>query len=737
MSLFTELHRRNVVRVGVAYAVTAWLLLQVADVVMENIGAPPWVMQALLFVLLIGVIPALLFAWVFELTPEGIKRESEISASDSVVHHTRRKLDTLIIVLLVGTVGYFIWETRLRDTSGDAVAETTSEKKARGLREAPADYSPNDKSIAVLPFVNLSSDPEQEFFSDGISEELLNVLAQIPQLRVAARTSSFQFKGDNRDIGEIAELLNVDHVLEGSVRKSGSRLRITAQLIEAEQGFHLWSNTYDRELSDIFAIQDEISLAIADALRAELALGSGITAAHVAETSNSAAYEAFLKGRALLNKRGNIAITQAVRELEKSVRLDPDYAPARAQLAIAIALLTNSSGTYGDLTLAEVNERAGEQLLIAERLDPAIAEIWAAKTLLALLNTEDQLVLGYADSALAIRPNYVDVMNWKVNALRGIGSVKEEMAAREYLLEIDPLSVIGRLNAVSAIGPSDPERAKRIAESIAAQSPWASHTALAQFYAQQNEAAKELENLLLAYAIDEEDLFVNAQLQYLFARYGFDEEAMRVDRDARVWALLETERYEEAEDELRQMIADDPDAVELQTALAEALWFQQRFDEAVVLWRAAMVDTVHGQLVFENGGFASSLRMLWVLRRTGDDNAAAALQATLRARFAAEDEAAGVSANRYLQNAVLAEISGDSDSALAALQESVDRGLDDLGAFDGIVFENLQGAETFEAIRRQAESANAKNRADVLTLMCENNPVPDHWRPLASSCVLR
>jgi TolB-like protein len=553
MSLFSELHRRNVVRVGIAYTVTVWLFLQVADFVMENIGAPDWVMQALMFVLVVGLIPALLFAWVFELTPDGLKRESDIQASESVVHHTRRKLDTMIIVLLVGVVGYLIWEMKF-NAAGDAVVVASDERVER--RAAPADYAPSEKSIAVLPFVNLSA--EEDYFSDGISEELLNVLAQIPQLRVAARTSSFQFKGDNRDISEIAELLKVGHILEGSVRKSGSRLRITAQLIEAEQGFHLWSNTYDRELSDVFAIQDEISLAIADALRAELALdGGAAAAAQIAETSNSAAYEAFLKGRALVNKRGNIAITEAVRELEKSVRLDPDYAPARAQLAIAIGMLTNSSSTYGDLALVEVNERAGEQLRIAEALAPNIAEVWAAKALLANVNNREADVVEFAERALAIRPNYVDVLNWKVNALAGLGRFAETQAAREHLLEIDPLSVIGRLNAVSTIAIADPERAKRIAASIAPQSAWASHTAFMQIYASLQQPLDALKSMLAAYAIDADDSLINLRLMELLAFFGLGDEALRIDRDLNAWAFLALGLFADSEREFRKSVDED------------------------------------------------------------------------------------------------------------------------------------------------------------------------------------
>ena len=738
MSLFSELHRRNVVRVGIAYTVTIWLLLQVADVVMENIGAPPWVMQALMFILVIGIIPALLFAWVFELTPDGLKRESEIATGDSVVHQTRRKLDTLIIILLVALVGYLVWETRFKPSANDVVVSAESEGVGESeRREAPADYAPDEKSIAVLPFVNLSSDPEQDYFSDGISEELLNVLAQMPQLRVAARTSSFQFKGDNRDISEIADLLNVDHVLEGSVRKSGTRLRITAQLIEAEEGFHLWSNTYDRELSDVFAIQDEISQAIAAALRAELALGGGTATAHVAETSNAAAYEAFLKGRALVNRRGNIAITEAVRQLEKSVRLDPDYAPARAQLAIAIALLTNSSGTYGDLSLVEVNERAGEQLRIAERLDPEIAEVWAAKAMLATVNNREAEVVEYADRALAIRPNYVDVLNWKVNSLAQLGRFAETQATREHLLEIDPLSVIGRLNAVSTIAVAEPERAKRIAASIAPQSAWASHTAFAQIYAQTQEPLKELESLLAAYAIDAEDLLINFRLLDSFAAFRLVDEALRIDRDLEAWALLSLGRYGEAEAELRQLVDADPDALELRTGLADALYYQRRFAEAVDVWRSTMIDTVRGRMVYSNGGFGPSLRMAHALREIGDMTAAAALLDTLRKVSSGVAEAVGRGANWYFNHAALAVIAGDDETAARFRQEAVDRGFYFLDAFDDPAFDRLQGDPAFEASRGVAAATHAAHREAILALICDDNPVPDHWRPLDSTCAVR
>ena len=228
MSIFQELKRRNVIRVAVAYVIPAWLILQVADVVLGNIGAPAWVFQTILLVLGLGLPLALVFAWAFELTPEGLKREKDVDRSTSVTQQTGRKLDRAIIAVLVIALSYFAW-----DKFATEVPEATTAKSDKA-------------SIAVLPFVNMSSDPEQEYFSDGISEELLNLLAKIPQFQVAGRTSSFEFKGQNDDLREIGEQLGVDNILEGSVRKGGDRVRITAQLVKVDDGFHLWSDTFER-----------------------------------------------------------------------------------------------------------------------------------------------------------------------------------------------------------------------------------------------------------------------------------------------------------------------------------------------------------------------------------------------------------------------------------------------------------------------------------------------------------
>jgi TolB-like protein len=241
------------------------------------------------------------------------------------------------MVLLALALGYFTFDKFILDPARDAelVEETAQQARSDALVE-----SYGDKSIAVLPFVNISADPEHEYFSDGISEELLNLLAQIPELRLISRSSSFSFKGKEIAIPAVAKQLNVAHVLEGSVRQVGNRVRITAQLIEARSDSHLWSETYDRERDDIFAVQEEIAMAIGNALKLKLSLLEGETVQlTVIEAANTAAYDAYLQGRELIHRRDQESLEEAVRHLERSLRLDNDYAPAHAQLAIAIMLL--------------------------------------------------------------------------------------------------------------------------------------------------------------------------------------------------------------------------------------------------------------------------------------------------------------------------------------------------------------------------------------------------------------
>jgi len=322
MSLFEELKRRNVFRVGIAYIVITWLLLQVADVVLNNIDAPGWVFRVILLVFALGFPVAVLFAWAFEMTPEGLKREKEVDRSQSITHSTGRKLDYVIIGLMGAALVYFTWDKFLGGAGEDVTVQsaspataqlpdTMSNESAGASANLQLATEPASRSIAVLPFADMSPEGDQEYLSDGIAEELLNLLAQIPDLQVAARTSSFSFKGKDVKIADVASELHVAHVLEGSVRKAGNRVRITAQLIKANDGYHLWSETFDRTLDDVFAIQDEISAAVVAVLKVHL-LGEAPKSVEV----DPEAYALYLQGRYFHERRSQTDWENSVKAFE-------------------------------------------------------------------------------------------------------------------------------------------------------------------------------------------------------------------------------------------------------------------------------------------------------------------------------------------------------------------------------------------------------------------------------------
>lgn len=331
MSFIRELKRRNVFRVGIAYAVIAWLILQLSDVLISLLNLPDWMGRAVIFVLVVGLPVALILAWAFELTPDGIKRDHDTTPSDSKVLIGGRKLDFVIIGALVIALGYFIWERQ----------------------QPPVSTTIHDRSVAVLPFVNMSSDQEQEWFADGLTEEILNSLARTPDIMVAARTSSFAYKGTNEDIRSIAEALGVAHILEGSVRRGGDALRITAQLVRAADGFHLWSETYDRPFTDVIEIQEEIALQIANAL--ETAIDPQALAAMVSSGTRSvAAYEAYLTGNGLYERSrssGNRdVLLDALTEWETAVEIDPEFARAHGKIADFWSRQLLANDIFSDLT---------------------------------------------------------------------------------------------------------------------------------------------------------------------------------------------------------------------------------------------------------------------------------------------------------------------------------------------------------------------------------------------------
>jgi TolB-like protein len=373
---FDELKRRNVVRVGIAYVVVGWLVFQVGEVLFPTFGAPEWIFKSLILLIALGFPFALLFAWAFELTPEGIKKTEEVDASESITPNTGKTLNRITIIALVVALAYFVWQDRVVE-EGPVPAATPARDSAEAAASEPSSVDPTDdapgsRTIAVLPFVNMSSDEEQEWFADGLTEEILNSLARTPDLLVAARTSSFAFKGSNKDITEIADALGVAHILEGSVRRSGERLRVTAQLIRASDGFHLWSQTYDRDFADLIDIQENVAFAIANAL--ETAMDPEALASMVSSGTNSVpAFEAYLQGLAYgvsTLQTGDTYLFLSARDAyERAIDIDPEFARAYWKLAEFWTIQLSTTNIVAGITDIDRDEM---QALYEEAIDNAI-----------------------------------------------------------------------------------------------------------------------------------------------------------------------------------------------------------------------------------------------------------------------------------------------------------------------------------------------------------------------------
>jgi TolB-like protein/Flp pilus assembly protein TadD len=352
LSFYTELRRRNVFKVAIVYSAVAWLLLQVSDTLGPALHLPEWFVSAVVFLLILGFPVAIVFAWAFDLTPEGLRRETNADPAAPTAGKSDKQLNHVVVAVLVLALGYFVFDKVVIDSEQDTVGTPTAGQVSP---QQPAEFeSPNaDNSIAVLPFVNMSSDEEQEYFSDGLSEELLNLLARIPELKVAARTSSFSFKDKDLAIPEIASRLNVAHVLEGSVRTHGNQIRVTAQLIQADDGYHLWSETYDRQLDNVFQIQEEIAVAVTEALRITL-LGD----APKIRKTDPRTYQLFLEGQYLKRQFSRDSLNRAVEAFKQAVEIDPAYAPAWAELAD-----TYLWGGYRDELSREVTAALADQAI--------------------------------------------------------------------------------------------------------------------------------------------------------------------------------------------------------------------------------------------------------------------------------------------------------------------------------------------------------------------------------------
>lgn len=435
MSLYHELKRRNVFRVAIAYLALAWLLIEVAGTLFPGFDIPAWAFRFVVILLALGFIPTLIFSWAYEITPEGVKREKDVVRDTSITHLTAKRLDGITISLVVVALAFILadrfWlSPRFKGQSAAPTEVIADQAQAATPGSVQPEYPPN--SIAVLPFVNMSDDAANEYFSDGISEELLNLLAKIPELRVIARTSSFAYKGKDIQITDVARELNVGHVLEGSVRKAGNQVRITAQLIRTDDSSHLWSETYDRSLENIFTIQDEIADAVVGQLRIKL-LGETPKALVV----DPEAYALLLQARHFGNLGTAAGTQQAGELLQQVLAIAPEYSAAWSELGrnwqnkVSVDLVGEEEGykkSYEsqnkalelDPDNAAAYSRLGHEQLHYEKDLPAAAKLF--------------------EKALALEPGNAVVLGNAASLAMTLGRFEQAIALRELAQQVDPLS---------------------------------------------------------------------------------------------------------------------------------------------------------------------------------------------------------------------------------------------------------------------------------------------------------
>jgi len=440
MSVVSELGKRNVFRVGVAYLVAAWLLVQVADTLFPLFGFGDAPARIVVVILAIGFVPALVLAWAFRLTPEGLRRESDVETPRSP--QADRRLDRVIMVVLALALSVFAFDRFVvdpqRNAARQAELEDRIEQARREGRVEALVESWADRSIVVLPFVNMSDDPGNEFFSDGISEELLNLLARIPELRVISRSSAFSYKGKDVKLSQVASELDVAHVLDGSVRKAGDRLRITAQLVDARTDTHLWSETFDRQLDDVFAIQDEIAAAVVERLK--LSLLGNLPRARVTDPD---AYALFLQARFVGQQGSAEGYAQAIELLERVLAIAPNY--PRALDALAGNYLNQAAkGLVRAQDGFELAERAAERAL---GIEPNYGPGYARLGWIALLRDNDlERAARHYQRALELAPTNVAIIGDATTLLKSLGRIAECVVLDEYVVARDPLNAVGHFN---------------------------------------------------------------------------------------------------------------------------------------------------------------------------------------------------------------------------------------------------------------------------------------------------
>ncbi len=720
-NLFDELKRRNVIRVAIAYAVVGWLLIQVIGTVSEPLGLPAWAETFFIVLIAVGFPLVLLFAWAFEMTPEGVKKTAEVSGDTTVTTQTGQKINYLIGGALVLALGFIGWQN-LSPNAGPVAPPIAATQAA-------------EASIAVLPFVDMSPQSDQEYFSDGISEEILNVLAQIPELRVAARTSAFSFKGKTIDIPTIAKALGVAHVLEGSVRKSGARVRITAQLIEASSDRHLWSQTYDRDLEDVFKVQDEISAAIAAALRDTLGLAEQTAPASIKAPVNTEAYNAFLLGQHLIRLRTKADIEASILQFEKAIALDPAYAPAHAYLGLAWKLLQTGPTTYGTLTLEEMLAKAMPSVEQALALDPDLAIAHGVMGLVLYAKGQAEQAMAQYEQAIRLNPSLTNVRVWYSQALGNMGQENQAFEQLKIAYQLDPLS---RLTSDNYANDLRIRRHYDELESVLNQldqiEPALSAAYRGLIFMNQHQAARGVIALFRGVDNAPKDLQLKVNAAFGLLIVGLGEEAIKAwPYSNGGWPIiLFGTDYQRTLQMAQQNYQDDPNNLNTLKNLAWAYFNtgNQQQAQKLAARHLAKLGSAARPIASTN---LIAVMTAWA---KGDQAAMDARLAPLETRVDADLKAGIDTPSVHWEKAQYAYLQGDEDAAYDHASRALSMGMLRHSVLD-FPYRHLgwNDIPRFKALRDDYEAWLATERQKLLGVACGDNGFAS-WKPTPETCAL-
>ena len=670
MSFFAELKRRNVLRVAAAYIVTAWLAIQVVETIFPAFGFSDAAVRIGVIIFSIGLVPVLVFAWAFELTAEGLKLDKDVDRSQSTAAGTGKKLDRIIMVVLALALGYFAFDkfvlTPQRDVAlqgrqSEQLATATKRARQAGRAEAVVE-SFGDKSIAVLPFTDLSPEGDQAYFSDGISEELLNLLAGLGELRVISRSSSFALRDDGLSVPEVAEKLNVAYVLDGSVRKSGETVRISAQLIDARSDTHLWTETYDRTLADVFAVQDEISAQVVDALKIKL-----LGAAPTSGPTSSAAYELYLQGLGVFATREDIP--RAVELFEQVIAIDETYAPAYASMALALIWSDEDYRTRDPRLEAAVSR--------ALALDPNNSDAQAA---VGRLRTEqNRLDEGreLLEQAIANNPNNAFAHRWLGNSYSAADPIRYyALSQKAYALNpLDPNIHRHLALAASMLGRYDDA-----IEAARGLPPGMRETMAGNIHHQSGDLDKSLKSFYQAYRISGDFGPLPRELM-MMKEYDLVETWLREGSGVTGQAMATLAAIRDEPDEafrLWSQLAEGDGALADWTLGVGNIRFTRDFRVAREHLERFLAEPGGTDPLFDPDHWLPFIDYALALQRTGADKRAAELIAEVAA-FIETRIADGVVGDRFDMNlqfwlSALYAMSDETGKAIAALRKAAPQG---------------------------------------------------------------